>query len=97
MDPIVLSSIPLSDIVVGITKALREELAAQTPPGQPPAEELLTRKEVAQLLGITLPTLREWTKRGDVPGYYIGSRIRYKRSEVINSLAQIKTRRPERP
>jgi excisionase family DNA binding protein len=42
----------------------------------------LTRNETAQLLKITLPTLYEWTKRGYLQSYRMGSRIRYKRSEV---------------
>ncbi len=55
--------------------------------------EYLTRKEAAKLLGITLPTLHEWTKTGLVQGYRIASRVRYKRSELETSLIQIKTRR----
>lgn len=68
----------------------REQVTA-TPP-----EELLTREEAAQLLGITLPTLREYTNRGLVTGYRIGTRVRYKRSEVVNSLQQIRTPKPQR-
>lgn len=63
----------------------RENAAATLP------EELLTREEAAQVLGITLPTLREYTKRGLVVGYRIGTRVRYKRSEVLGSLQQIRT------
>ncbi len=53
--------------------------------------ELLTRKEAAKLLGVSLPTLLEWTKNGQVQGYRISSRIRYKRTELENSLKRIKT------
>lgn len=56
-----------------------------------PKTELLTRKEAAILLGISLPTLADWTKTGKVKGYRIASRIRYKRHEIENSLLQIKT------
>jgi excisionase family DNA binding protein len=61
---------------------------------QPPQEtELLTRKEAAKLLGVSLPTILDWTKTGKITGYRIASRIRYKRSELENSLLQIKTRK----
>lgn len=61
---------------------------------QPPKEtELLTRKEAAKLLGVSLVTIQEWTKTGKIIGYRIASRIRYKRNEIENSLSQIKTRR----
>ena len=63
---------------------------AQTP--TTPPTELITRKQVANLLGVTLPTINDWTKTGKIKGYRIGSRIRYKRNEIENSLSQIKTR-----
>lgn len=44
--------------------------------------DYLTRKETAQILRVTLPTLYDWTKRGYLQSYRMGSRIRYKRSEV---------------
>ena len=55
--------------------------------------ELLSRKEAARLLGVSLPTILDWTKTGKITGYRIASRVRYKRAEIENSLSQIKTRR----
>ncbi len=54
--------------------------------------QLLTRKQAAQLLGVSLPTILDWTKTGKITGYRIASRIRYKRNELENSLSKIKTR-----
>ena len=51
------------------------------PPPTPDCD-YLTRKETAQILRVTLPTLYDWTKRGYLQSYRMGSRIRYKRSEV---------------
>lgn len=42
----------------------------------------LTRKEVAKMLRITLPTLHDWTKLGYLPSYRIGTRVLYKSTEV---------------
>ena len=56
-----------------------------------PETQLLTRKEVAKLYGVSLPTILDWTKTGKLIGYRIASRVRYKRSEVEKSLSQIKT------
>jgi len=61
---------------------------AQTPS---PETELITRKQVAKLLGVSLPTINSYTKTGKIKGYRIGNRIRYKRNEIENSLLQIKT------
>lgn len=51
-------------------------------------EKLLTRMEVAKLLGVTLPTINDWTKKGLIVGYRIGNRVRYKHSEILESLAK---------
>lgn len=51
---------------------------------------LLSRKETAKLLGISLPTLNEWSKTGQVTPYRIGASIRYKKAEVEQSLNKIK-------
>jgi excisionase family DNA binding protein len=47
--------------------------------------DYLTRNETAQMLRVTLPTLADWTKRGILKSYRMGTRIRYKRSEVNES------------
>lgn len=57
-----------------------------------PQTEFITRKQTAQILRVSLPTVNDWTKTGKIKGYRIGSRIRYKRNEIENSLSQIKTR-----
>ena len=44
--------------------------------------DYLTRIETAKLLRVTLPTLADWTKRGILKSYRMGTRIRYKRLEV---------------
>lgn len=95
-EPIVLSPIPLPELLGEITKAVRSELDARTPTATPPAEELLTRDQAAQLLGITLPTLRDYTRRGYVTGYRIGTRVRYKRNEVLDSLQRMRTAKRDR-
>ena len=46
----------------------------------------LSRKEVAKLLKITLPTLHDWTKLGYLKAYKIGTRVLYKPSEVQEAL-----------
>jgi excisionase family DNA binding protein len=58
----------------------------------PPATELLTRIEVANLFGVSLPTVREYTLSGKLKGYRIGRRVRYKRAEVEQSLQEISIR-----
>lgn len=56
-----------------------------------PSPELITRKETALILGISLPTLNEWTKTGILPAQRIGTRVRYNRATVYNSLKDVET------
>jgi len=60
-----------------------------------PDDELLTRKQTADLLKITLPTLWAWTNKDILPAYRIGNKIRYKKSEVLKALNQINKAKKE--
>ena len=55
------------------------------------APEFLTRKETAEILGISLVTLNEWTKNGVIPAKRIGTRIRFDKQQVYDSLKDVKT------
>ena len=50
------------------------------------SEILLTRDETAKLLSISLVTLWKYTRDGLFPSYRLGSKIRYKKSEVLEAL-----------
>jgi len=52
----------------------------------------LSRKEVGQLLKVSLPTVDSWTKDGFINSYRIGSRILYKSDEVEGALIKRKFR-----
>jgi excisionase family DNA binding protein len=48
----------------------------------------LSRKELAKLLKVSLPTLHEWTKEGLLKSYRIGNRILFKECEVLQALTE---------
>ena len=52
-------------------------------------EEYLTRKQVAELLQISLVTLHNWTKKGILTGYRISNKRLYKKSEIIDAIKQV--------
>lgn len=54
-----------------------------------PEDNYISRKDTAQLLNISLVTLSTWTKRSLLKSYKIGSRVLYKKSEVIESLREV--------
>jgi excisionase family DNA binding protein len=89
------SSLPLEQLKTEISEDVFKKVASliQTAHNQPKQTEFLTRKQAAELLGISLVTLSDWTKTGKITGYRIASRVRYKRAELETSLSQIKTGR----
>jgi len=60
-----------------LTKNLSKENAA---------DEILTRKEVCNLLKINASTLWAWSKKGKLEAHYIGNRVYYKRSLIEENL-----------
>jgi excisionase family DNA binding protein len=54
-------------------------------------DDWITRKQAITILGISAPTIINWSKSGIIPCYRIGSLVRYKRSEIEESLKQMRT------
>jgi len=51
-------------------------------------DELLTRQQVADMLGVTLTTLFHWNNKGILPTIKIGSKVRYRRLDVEKALSK---------
>lgn len=92
MQTVLLSQIPWEQIKSELSEIVKAELQKLSAPAEIQSKEntLLTRKQTATLLGISLPTLNEWTKSGEVTAYRIGASVRYKKAEVEQSLSEIK-------
>jgi predicted DNA-binding transcriptional regulator AlpA len=84
METIIITS--ETEIKKWIRDILREELAGLTPatqPSTPPYDEpLLTRKEIAGYLKISLVTLHDWMNKG-LPHIKQGGRVFFLKSEVL--------------
>ncbi len=87
---ILLQNVSQEELKELIRQSVREEIQAFSPP-QRKENEYLTRKEVKELLKISLPTLNEHTKTGKLKGYRIGGRVLYLRNDIENSLKEIAT------
>ena len=87
MDNIILSQIPVDDLMLLIKQAVREEIS--TGKNEEPSfedEKPITTKELCEYLGITEPTVLRWRKKGEIPFFCIGSAVRFRKSEVIKAL-----------
>lgn len=78
-----------SEIVSEIKKYLNEVLS-----NREDKEELLTRKQAAKLLALSLPTLGKYAKRGIISKAErrIGVRVLYNKVELLECLAKNKKR-----
>lgn len=94
MAKILFDTLELSDIKKVVEQALEEKLKEFIQPKES-SLVLLTRKDTAQLLKISLPTLGEWTKNGTITAYRIGNRVLYKLNEVDEALERIRTVKAE--
>lgn len=90
---IILSGISFEQLQDSIRTTVKNEVERiiGSLPTPTTAPELITRKETAEILGISLPTLNEWTKNGILPAQRIGTRVRYQRANVYASLKDIET------
>lgn len=93
---IIFSQTPVSYLV----NAIADEVLSRLLPLYPTApvqatnkksEKLLTRKETAATLRISLPTLDKWSTEGRLTAYRIARQVRYKEAEVLASIAKMQT------
>lgn len=52
-------------------------------------KSILTRKEAAELLSISLTTLKTWSDQKIIRAYKLGGRIYYKEKELLASLESV--------
>ena len=90
MEKFILISAP--ELITLIHEAIKAEVEKIIPAQKPQSEtEYITRKETAQILGISLPTLHDWSKTGIIPSYRISTRVRYKKSDIEASLGKVES------
>lgn len=85
-----IESIGSNALLNEVEKLLNKTLA--TLAAKPQEPELITRQQVAEIFGITLPTVHSWTNTGILQAYKIGNKTRFKKSEVLQACKPIKER-----
>jgi len=91
MENVLLSPIPKEELVSELMSSFRQLL-------QDHQEENLNRKEwlsakqTASLIGVTVKTVHSWSDKRILQKHRIGSRIRYRKDEVLHALRKIETK-----
>ena len=91
MRTIILDTVSIEEFKMIIREIIVEELEKYLPKKSQP-EEYLTRKETANLLKISLPTLHNYSKQGLIKSHRVLNQIRYKKSEVESSIKEIRNK-----
>jgi len=78
------------DLINNIIKGVENKLKEFERNFQPKEPTLwLTKKEVSNILSISVVTVDDWSKKGILNSYRIGNLIRFKRKEVEHALTKI--------
>lgn len=91
MAKITLQTFEISDLEKAVFNSFKKVLKDFPPFQKKEKLELLSRKDAAKLLCISLPTLHQWTKDGVITAFRIGNRVLYKLEDINKALTQIKT------
>lgn len=83
------------DVIMGELRALKQDVAQlQNSPAKKAADrDIIDREELGRRLGISDPTIIQYTKKGIIPEIRIGATIRYDYAMVLESLQSKKTAR----
>ena len=76
----------LEDIRAVVRHELQNTAPAVLATGTLPADELLSIREAAEMLGVTVQTVHEWKRRGLLKYHKLGSRSYLKRADVLTAL-----------
>lgn len=87
MQQVILSGVLYTQLLDDLRTLVRGEmqntLSTPVKTKAEPTEELLTVREVSDLLSITVQTVHEYKRQGILPFYKISGRTYLKRSEVV--------------
>jgi excisionase family DNA binding protein len=88
MQTLQIENLTKEEFVELLQEAVKVEIE-KNQPEDPSGQEYLSRKQTAKMLGISLPTLHEWTMEGRIQAYRIGRLVRYKRADVHAALKSV--------
>lgn len=88
---ILIEALTVNDLVAEMAKEVSKIYNNSKAPGiENDADKLITRQNVADIFGISLPTVHSWANTGILIAYKIGNKTRFKKSEVLQACKPIK-------
>jgi len=84
MNHLLLSPISIADFETLIRNCVKSELNNFSPISEKSKDEYITTKGAIEILGVSKVTLAKWRSEGKIEFYRAGTRIRFKKSELLN-------------
>ena len=90
MQAVILTGDTYVQLLEDVRAVVRHEIQHAAPAAQAvaPADELLSIRDAATLLGVTVQTIHEWKRRGLLRYHKLGSRSYLKRADVLAALQE---------
>ncbi len=83
----ILSPVPIADLMAQMRVIVRDELRQQQAADL--QERLLSPKQTAELLGVSLVTIWSWERAGRITKHSLGGRVFFKYSEIMANLSTL--------
>lgn len=96
MDQIILTPTTKQELITEITESILAGFSAlmkESREEELNSKEWLTARDTERFLKISNVTRWNWTRGGILKSYKVGSRIRYRKDEVLNALMNIEARK----
>lgn len=90
----IFTSIPLQQLKELLGEVVKAELSAIV--DKQKYEGLINTEEACEVLKVTKVTLLNWREKGWIPFYKMGSRIYFKKSELLAALENVPNRKGRR-
>lgn len=74
-----------------VSNELKNHFNVSAPEYVGSTQELLTRREVAALLQVSLPTLHAYTKQGLIKAIRFGRQVRYRKSDIDSAMLDVRS------
>ena len=89
MQDVILISLPQEKLEQLIQNAVQKALSNTDEAKEHNQNELLTRKEAANYLNVSVATIDNWTRIGKIIKHYNGTAVRFKKSELESSFTNL--------
>ena len=84
---------PVNELAAALAEKLAPLFEGTKPQETQQGQKYLTRKQTAELLRVSLPTLNEYTKKGKINACRFGVRVLYNQNEIEAGLLKTSTGR----